>query len=136
VSALRTLVESRNREGFRPPCGLADRFTTERAWRLVYRLGLSPRGRLAESLAVDERWLRDLADELGVVSNRLKEWVKNSDVLVRRVGSRGHLAIRADAEEPARLGRLRDVFGPGRTGRYPVERTRPEPRSEEDGVDE
>ena len=134
VAAGRTaaeIAEILNREGFRPPCGHADRFTPERARGLVYRLGLSPRRRPAEGLAADEWWLRDLADELGIAYNRLKDWVKKGYVHVRRVGRREHLAIWADAEERDRLGRLRDAFGPGRTGRYPAELTRPEARPDQ-----
>ncbi len=133
VAAGRTaaeIAEILNREGFRPPCGLADRFTPERSRGLVYRLGLSPRRRPAASLAADEWWLRALANELGIGYNRLKDWVKKGYVHVRRVGCRGHLAIWADAEERDRLGRLRDAFGPGRTGRYRVELTRPKARPE------
>ena len=109
----------------------ADRFTPERARELVYRLGLSPRRRPAEALAVDEWWIRDLADELGVGYSRFKEWVKKGYVHARRVGSRKHLVIWADAEERERLRRLRDDFRPGRTSRYPAELTRPKARPEQ-----
>ena len=70
------IAECLDREGFRPPSSRADRFSLERARELVYRLGLSPRRRLVESLAEDEWWIRDLADELGVGYNRFKEWAK------------------------------------------------------------
>jgi hypothetical protein len=97
----------------------------------VYRRGLSPRRRPAEGLAADEWWLRDLADELVIAYNRLKDWVKKGYVHIRRVGRRGHLAIWADADERDRLGRLRDAFGPGRTGRHPTELTRPRARPDQ-----
>jgi hypothetical protein len=97
----------------------------------VYRLGLSQRRRPNECLAVDEWWIRDLADELGVGYNRFKEWVKKGYVRARRVGSRKHLLIWADAEERERLCRLRDDFRPGRTSRYPAELTRPKARPEQ-----
>jgi hypothetical protein len=48
------IAEILKREGSRPPCGRADRFTTARAQGLVYRLGLSPRRRPAEVLVADE----------------------------------------------------------------------------------
>ena len=124
------IAESLDREGFRPPSGRADRFTPGRARDLVYRLGLSPRRRPAESLAVDEWWIRDLADELGVGYNRFQEWARKGYVHARRVGSRRHLVIWADAEERDRLRRLRDAFRPGRTSRYPAELTRPKDRPE------
>jgi len=76
----------------------------------VYRLGLSPRRRPTEGLAVDDWWIRDLADELGVGYNRFKEWAKKGYVHARRVGSRKHLVICADAEERERLCRLRDTI--------------------------
>ena len=95
---------------------------------LVYRLGLSPRRRPAEGLAVNEWWMRDLADGLGVGFGRFKEWVKRGYVHARRVGSRKHLVIWADAEERERLCRLRDAFRPGQTNPYPAELTRPKAR--------
>ena len=70
------IAECLDREGFRPRSGRADRLTPGRAWDLVYRLGLCPRRPPAESLAVDEWWIRDLADEPGVGYNRFKEWAK------------------------------------------------------------
>ena len=108
----------------------ADRFTPERARDLVYRLGFSKRRRPDEKLAVDEWWIRDLADELAVGYNRFKEWAKKGYVHSRRIGKRKHLVIWADAEERERLRRLRDAFCPGRTSRYPTELTRPKARSE------
>jgi hypothetical protein len=125
------IAECLDREGFRPPSGRADRFTPGRARDLVYRLGLSPRQRPAESLAVDEWWIRDLADELGVGYNRFKEWAKKGYVHARQVGRRRHLVIWADAEERDRLRRLKDAFRPGRTNGYPVELTRPKARPEQ-----
>ncbi len=124
----REIAECLNREGFRPPSNRADRFTPERARDLVYRLGLSPRRRPAEGLAVNEWWIRDLADGLGVGFGRFKEWVKRGYVHARRVGSRKHLVIWADAEERERLCRLRDAFRPGQTNPYPAELTRPKAR--------
>jgi hypothetical protein len=121
-----------DREGFRPPSGHAERLNPERAGELVYRLGLSPRLRPTESLAVDEWWIRDLADELGVAYNQFKEWAKNGYVHARRVGIRKHLVLWADAEDKERLSRLRDEFRLGRTSRYPAELTRPKPRPEQD----
>jgi hypothetical protein len=125
------IAEGLNREGFRPPSSRADGFTPERARDLVYRLGLRARRRPAESLAVDEWWIRDLADELGVGYCRFKEWAKKGYVHSRRVGNRGHLVIWADAEERERLCRLRDAFCPGRTSRYSIELTRPKARPDQ-----
>ena len=62
---------------------------------------------------------------------RFKEWVKRGSVHARRVGSRKHLVIWADAEERERLCRLRDAFRPGQTNRYPVELTRPKARPDQ-----
>jgi hypothetical protein len=69
----------------------------------VYRLGLSPRRRPAESLAVDEWWIRDLADELGVGYPRFKEWAQKGYVHTRRVGRRKHLVIWAETVLRSRL---------------------------------
>ena len=91
--------------------------------------GSQSRGAAGGALAVDEWWVRDLADELGVGYNRFKEWVRKGYVHVRRVGSRGHLVIWADAEERVRLCRLRDHRRPGRSKCYPAELTRLKDRS-------
>jgi hypothetical protein len=50
----------------RPPSSRADCFAHEMARGIVYRLDLSQSRRPHERLAVDEWWIRDLADELGV----------------------------------------------------------------------
>jgi hypothetical protein len=49
-------------------------------------------------LAVDERWIRDLEDELAMGYHRFKERAKKGYVHARRIGKRKHLAIWADAE--------------------------------------
>jgi hypothetical protein len=127
----REIAECLNREGFHPPSNPAGRFTPERARDLIYRLGLSPRRRPSEDLAADEWWLRDLADELGVGYGRFKEWVRRGYVHARRIGSRKHLVIWADAEERERLCQLRGAFRPGQTSPYPAELTRPKARPDQ-----
>ena len=52
------------------PCGPLHAGVGSGPW---YRLVLSPRRRSTEGLAVDEWWIRDLADELGVGYNRIQE---------------------------------------------------------------
>jgi DNA invertase Pin-like site-specific DNA recombinase len=84
--------------------------------------------RVAERLAADEWWLRDLAKELGMGYGRFKEWVKRSYVHARRVGGRKHLVIWADAEEREPLRRLGDAFRPGQASRYRAKLTRPKAR--------
>jgi hypothetical protein len=126
IGTLDRIVTPYRREGFRPPTNSAGRFTPKRARDLIYRLGLSPRRRPSEDLAADEWWLRDLADELGVGYGRFKEWVSRGYVHARRIGSRKHLVIWADAGERERLDRLRDAFRPGQTSPYPAELTRPQ----------
>jgi hypothetical protein len=125
------IAECLNREGFRPVSNRDERFTPARARDLVYRLGLSARRRPAEPLAPDEWWVRDLSDELGVNYLRFMDWVKKGYAHVRRVGSKRHLVIWADAEERERLGRLRDYHWPARSNHYPVELTRPKVRSDQ-----
>ena len=123
------IAECLDREGFRPVSNRDDRFTPSPARELVYRLGLSPPCRPAESLGPDEWWVRDLADKLGVSYHRFKDWVKKGYVHFRKVARRGNLVIWADAEERERLGRLRDYPRPGRSNRYADELTRPKDRS-------
>ena len=125
------IADCLNREGFRSPSYRVDRFTPELARVLVYRLGLSPSRRPAEPLSADEWWGRDLADELGLSYNRLKDWVTRGNVHVRRVGDRGHLVIWADAEERVRLCRLRDHRRPGNSKYFPAELTRLKDRSDQ-----
>jgi hypothetical protein len=55
---------------------------------------------LAGTLAhVGARWVRDLADKVGVSYHRFKDWVKKGYVPIRKVARRGNLVIWADAEE-------------------------------------
>jgi hypothetical protein len=75
----------------------------------------------------------ELADTLGVTYHRFKDWVKKGYVPFREAARRGNLMIWANAEEPERLGRLRDYPRPGRSNRYPDELTRPKVRSASSG---
>jgi hypothetical protein len=52
-------------------------------------------------------------------------------VYVRRVGSRAHLVIWADAEERVRLCRFRDHRRPGNSEYFPAELTRLKVRSDQ-----
>jgi hypothetical protein len=106
------IAECLDREGFRPPSGRADRFTPELARGLAYRLGLSPKHQPAERLSADEWWVRDLADVLGVSYHRCKEWVKKGYVHARKIGSRRHLLIWADAEERERFAVSGTILAP------------------------
>jgi hypothetical protein len=83
------IAECLNREGFHPPSCRVDRFTPELARRLVYRLGLGSKRRPAELLSVDEWWGRDLADELGLSYNRLKDWVTRATFMFEGSATEG-----------------------------------------------
>jgi hypothetical protein len=61
----------------------------------------------------------------------ISEESRKGYVHVRRVGSRKHLVIWADAEERERLSRLRDDFRLGRTNCCPAELTRLKARPEQ-----
>jgi hypothetical protein len=112
------IAECLDREGFRPPSGRADRFNPERASGLVYRLGLSPRCRPAESLSEDEWWIRDLADVLGVGRlRRLRDAFRPGRTSCYPVEStRPRLAPSRSVAAGPRLHAMRSTKGPDSRG--------------------
>ena len=94
----------------------------------MYRLGLGEYQPRTASLTADEWWFRDLAQELGITMSRLRHWLKKGYVHSRKVGRGGHFVVWADADEVARLRRLRDfVLSSSRSG-FPAELTCPKNR--------
>ncbi len=79
-------------EGFRPP-KRASRLTAGMVRRLLDELGLRPRvtrgEASSESPSSGERWLQDLARELGVSPHTLHGWRKKGWMNARQVGGRG-----------------------------------------------
>jgi hypothetical protein len=122
------IAEGLNREGFRSPSGRLDHFTARRVGELIYRLGLSKKRPPAEPLSADEWWVRDLVVAVGVSVTRLRHWVKQGYVHVRKSQTWGQLVIWADAEELERLRRLRDHPRQTRADHYPAELIHPKDR--------
>jgi DNA invertase Pin-like site-specific DNA recombinase len=125
------IAEALNREGFHSPSGRLDRFTARRVGMLIYRLGLSKKRPPAERLSANEWWVRDVAEKIGVPVSRLRHWIKNGYVHVRKSVAWGQVVIWADADELSRLRRLRDHPRQNRTAHYPAELIRPKERSRE-----
>jgi hypothetical protein len=125
------IAETLNREGFHSPSGRLDRFTARRVGMLIYRLGLSKKRPPAERLSANEWWVRDVAEEVGVPVSRLRHWIKNGYIHVRKSEAWGQVVIWADADELSRLRHLRDHPRQNRTAHYPVELIRPKDRSGE-----
>jgi DNA invertase Pin-like site-specific DNA recombinase len=123
------IADQLNQEGFHPPSGRAEQFTPQLVSHVIYRLGLSKARHPAVSLAPHEWWIRDLVATIGITLTRFRYWIKLGYVHVRKVGS-GHLVIWADADEQARLRRLRDHPRADCRHPYPDELTRPKNRSE------
>jgi hypothetical protein len=84
------IAEALNRAGFRPP-KRAETFHAGMVRRLLDELGLRPRvSRAAVGvLATNERWLPDLAVELGLSPHTLHGWRRKGWLHARQVGGRG-----------------------------------------------
>jgi DNA invertase Pin-like site-specific DNA recombinase len=100
-----------DQEGFRPP-KRSTGFTAGMVRRLLDELGLRPRVPRCTSsggmLTEDERWLHDLAGELGVSPYTLHGWRKKGWLHARQVGGRGGpWAVWANEAELTRLKELR-----------------------------
>lgn len=99
-----------DQEGFRPP-KRSSGFTAGMVRRLLDELGLRPRvARCSSScdlLTEGERWLHDLAGELGVSPYTLHGWRKKGWIHARQVGGRGGpWAVWANDAELSRLKEL------------------------------
>src|SRR5262245_42512964 len=81
-----------HREGFRPP-KRARQFSAGMVRRLLHELGLRLRVRRctssADMLEVGERWLHELANEMGLSPHTLHGWRKKGWLHARQLGGRG-----------------------------------------------
>jgi hypothetical protein len=126
------IAERLNQEGFHPP-KRAPRFNQSMVARLLGSRGLhGPRPRaMADSQLLEEHeaWLTDLARELNIPVATLHKWQRLGWVLSRKVPvAGGRWALWADADERARLGRLRTFRRRWPNPRYPADLTTPKPR--------
>ena len=60
----------------------------------------------ADLVAKDEWWIPDLAEKIGVISQKIHYWVRQAWVHSRRTPSGKHLIVWADKDEIRRLKRL------------------------------
>jgi DNA invertase Pin-like site-specific DNA recombinase len=117
------MAQRLNAAGIRPPKGPA--FTTGGVRVLLYRLGLNvPRARIREECGKDEYPLSVLAMKLGVSRSGIGGWLSRGWLHARR--QNGHWIAWADADELARLTRLRDE----QRLPFPSELTTPKTRPE------
>jgi hypothetical protein len=123
MSAAR-IAERLNAEGFRPPKA-AEVFGPGMVRTLMSRWGVRADEALGP-LAPGEWWLADLSRELGIDGHKLRTWIKRSWVRARRSPAQELWIAWADADELARLGRLRDRSRMGAKN-YPSELTTPGP---------
>lgn len=134
VVALRTaghtaaqIAEQLNREGFRPPRRRST-FHKVIVQKLLSRRGLSSEKGKQDVLAADEWWLSDLARELKLPKETLRDWVRFGWVHARRSPLQHFWIVWADAEELDRLRRLRASPQAKPCDRYSPELTTPKQR--------
>ena len=105
------VAEQLNREGFRPPKRSATFTSAIRAGLLARRGRTGPRPRAVgepDVLGEHEWLLTDLARELAMPQATLHRWIRVGWVHARKLPTAGgHWAIWADADELARMGRIR-----------------------------
>lgn len=127
------IAEHLNQEGFHPP-KRALRFNGNIVARLLESGGLhGPRPRAmveGKLLQEDEYWLTDLARELGMPVATMHRWQRVGWIHSRKLPvARGRWALWADADELARLRRLRACRRKWPEPRYPADLTTPKPRA-------
>src|SRR5262249_25764038 len=121
-----------NREGYHPPRDGA--FTGNRVRKLFLRMGLSAVpagvGSPADLPGEHERWLPDLAAELGVRPIVVHRWRWSGKLHARQLaGASGRWSVWADGDEVRRLRRLRAYEVQNRRSDVPQELTTPKART-------
>jgi Recombinase len=102
-----------NAEGYRTPRSRKG-YTSTSVRKLLSR-GELTRGRIpTRRLDRHERWLPDLARELQLSANKLRDWALRGWVRARQVPPRGLWVVWADGRERQRLRRLRAASRRGR----------------------
>jgi DNA-binding transcriptional MerR regulator len=128
------IADHLNREGFHPP-KRTDHFNGSMVARLLSGRGLhGPRPTAMANpglLEEHEFWLTDLARQLKIPVATLHRWQRVGWLHSRKVDvAGGRWAIWADADELARLRRLRSHRRQWPTPCYPADLTTPKPRGE------
>lgn len=130
----RQIADQLNAEGFRTPSQRSRKFTRNKVTWLLRSLGIRRPLLSQDRLASDEWWLSDLAVELGVNPRRLHHWTRKGYVHSRKGPSSKFWIIWADADELARLRKLRDYLSTEHRIPYPPELKRPKDRSPVSGT--
>ncbi len=116
-----------NQEGFRPP-RQSGSFTKAMIYQLLKRRGLIGNERdHHELLGPNEWWLTELARELQMGSDKLRDWSKRGWVHFRKTPRQGYCVLWADPAEVKRLKRLLALSRRGQQG-YAGELTTPKTR--------
>lgn len=121
-----------NAEGFKP-LNPRDTFSGNVVEDLLHKLGFRTERNDASLLASDEWWVRDLAVEVGMPWQTLREWATNGWAHGRQTNVEKLWIIWADKDEVQRLRKLRSARPRGILG-YPSELTTSKRRSAADGV--
>jgi DNA invertase Pin-like site-specific DNA recombinase len=122
-----------HQEGYRPPHRRGP-WSGAMVRQLLCRQGLMGQARPQRPeqrpLATDEWRLQPLADQLGISVATLDRWYHRGWVQgAKDADARGRLRLWADADELARLARLRNYRRPWTEVSYPAELITPKPRS-------
>jgi len=110
---IKQIAAELNAEGYRTPRSRKG-YTSTSVRKLLSR-GELTRGRIpTRQLDRHERWLPDLARELQMSANKLRDWALRGWVRARQVPPRGLWVVWADGRERRRLRRLRAASRRGR----------------------
>jgi DNA invertase Pin-like site-specific DNA recombinase len=119
-----------NAEGFRP-LNPRDTFNRDIVESLLHKLGFRTERNDDSLLQADEWWVRDLAKELAMPWETLREWATKGWVRARQTNIEKLWILWADRAEIERLRKLRQANWRGSLGK-PSELTMPKPRTKAD----
>jgi DNA invertase Pin-like site-specific DNA recombinase len=116
-----------NEAGYRTPKRRRE-FTGEMVRQLLSRRGLANEKRLVDQLGPGEWWLSELAEELGLSTLKLRDWVVQGWLHGRQTPAQGLWIVWADRDE---LKRLRKLKARSKRGAkyYPAALTTPKQRT-------
>jgi DNA invertase Pin-like site-specific DNA recombinase len=121
------IASALNREGFRPPKSPGS-FNKPMIYQLLKRRGLiGNERRHDELLGKNEWWLTDLARELKMSCDKLRDWTVRGWIHYRKTPWQGYRVLWADADEMRRLKKLLAQSRRGMQG-YAQALTAPKPR--------
>lgn len=125
----RQMAQRLNAEGFHTPSQRSRKFTRNKVTWMLRSLGIRKALLDRSRLGADEWWLSDLAVELSANPRRLHHWVRRGFVHARKDTETGkYWILWADADELARLRKLRDYLTTEHRIPYPQELKRPKNR--------